>query len=108
MSQLLRKSHVILTTDESTQSTLSLDSCEYYQTEIFDQLPSVQACRHGQNGQGVSDVSEGYQYSPVQLGENLNNGHLSRGPRDKASMQPLRNLAMCIQAKRGARWASYL
>ncbi|XP_022611181.1 transmembrane channel-like protein 7 isoform X1 [Seriola dumerili] len=92
-----------LLSDESTQSTLSLDSdYEYYQTEIFDQLPSIQACRPEQNRQGVLEVCEVYQGSP-EPGEKLINGHLSRGPRDKLSMQPLRNLAMCIQAKRDTR-----
>ncbi|XP_040001996.1 transmembrane channel-like protein 7 isoform X2 [Xiphias gladius] len=88
--------------DESTESSLSLDSCEYYQTEIFDQLPSIQACRPEQKRQGVLDVCEVLQGGPG-AGERLSNGHLSRGPRDTASMQPLRNLAMCIQAKRDAR-----
>ncbi|XP_018520292.1 LOW QUALITY PROTEIN: transmembrane channel-like protein 7 [Lates calcarifer] len=86
-----------LLSDESTHSSLSTDSCEYYQTEIFDQLPSTQ-----QNRQGFSDVCETYQGSQ-ELGEKLSNGPLSRGPRDRASMQPLKNLAMCIQAKRDAR-----
>ncbi|XP_067439971.1 transmembrane channel-like protein 7 [Thunnus thynnus] len=76
-----------LLSDESTISTLSADSCEYYQTEIFDQLPSVQATRAEQN----------------RPEEQLGHGHLTRGPRDKASMQPLRSLAMCIQGKRDAR-----
>lgn len=85
---------VILTTVESAQSSLSSDSCEYYQTEIFDQLPSIQASRQ-QNTQG----------GPEQ-GENTSYGHLSRGPKDKASTQPLKNLVMCIQGKRDARWES--
>ncbi|GAA6220228.1 transmembrane channel-like protein 7 [Lates japonicus] len=86
-----------LLSDESTHSSLSTDSCEYYQTEIYDQLPSTQ-----QNRQGFSEVCETYQGSQ-EPGEKLSNGPLSRGPRDRASMQPLRNLAMCIQAKRDAR-----
>ncbi|XP_056227612.1 transmembrane channel-like protein 7 [Seriola aureovittata] len=92
-----------LLSDESTHSTLSLDSdYEYYHTEIFDQLPSIQACRPEQNRQGVLEVCEVYQGSP-EPGDKLINGHLSRGPRDKLSTQPLRNLAMCIQAKRDTR-----
>lgn len=78
---------VFLSTDDSTHSTLSSDSCEYYQTEIFDQLPSVQACRAKQNTQDLWEANQG-------------------GPepsRDKTSTQPLRNLVMCIQGKRDAR-----
>ncbi|XP_029359535.1 transmembrane channel-like protein 7 [Echeneis naucrates] len=90
-----------LLSDESTQSTMSLDSCEYYQMEIFDQLPSIQACRPAQNRQGVSGV-----YEPLgssEPGGSVSNAHLSRRPRDKASTQPLRELAMCIQEKRDVR-----
>ncbi|KAG8015164.1 Transmembrane channel-like protein 7 [Nibea albiflora] len=90
---------VILTTDESTQSTLSSDSCEYYQTEIFDQLPSIQASRPEQSTQGLCDV---YQGGP-EPGESISHGHLSRGAKDKASTQPLKNMVMCIQGKRAAR-----
>ena len=97
---------VILTTDESTHSTLSVDSCEYYQTEIFDQLPSIQASRPGPSRQDSLEASEAYQGS-TEPRERLRNGHLSRGSRDKVSVQPLRNLAMCIQAKRRARWESF-
>ncbi|XP_040892312.1 transmembrane channel-like protein 7 isoform X2 [Toxotes jaculatrix] len=88
-----------LLSDDSTQSTLSLDSCEYYQMEIFDQLPSIQACRPEQSKQGFLEVSEAHQGSP----EQGDNGQLSRGTRDKESLQPLRNLAMCLQAKRETR-----
>ncbi|CAK6973423.1 transmembrane channel-like protein 7 [Scomber scombrus] len=76
-----------LLSEESACSTVSSDTYEYYQTEIFDQLPSIQATRPEQNR------SE----------EQLEHGNLSRGPRDKASTVPLRNLAVCIQAKRDAR-----
>lgn len=85
-------SSVIFTPEESTYSSVSSDSCEYYQTEIFDQLPSIQASRPEQNR------SE----------EQLEPGNQSRGPRDKASTVPLRNLAVSIQAKRDARWESLL
>ncbi|KAM7009828.1 transmembrane channel-like protein 8 [Tautogolabrus adspersus] len=81
-----------LLSEESTHSTLSSDSCEYYQTEIFDQLPSVQALRPVQASQGGPE-----------LGKRISHGQLSPGPRDKTSTQPLRNLVMCIQGKRGAR-----
>lgn len=79
-------------------STLSSDSCEYYQTEIFDLLPSIQASRPEQNRH---DFSEETNQGGREAGEK--SGQLSRGPRDKTSMQPLRNLAMCIQGKRGAK-----
>lgn len=98
---------VILTTDESIHSSLSSDSCEYYQTEIFDQLPSIQASRPGQNTQGLSEACAAYQGGP-EPGDNISHGHLSRRPKDKDSMQPLRNMAMCIQGKRDARWESLL
>ncbi|XP_036965426.1 transmembrane channel-like protein 7 [Acanthopagrus latus] len=87
---------------DSIHSSLSSDSCEYYQTEIFDQLPSIQASRHEQNRQGVLEASEANQGGP-EPGENISHGHLSRGPKDKASTRPLRNLVMCIQGKRDAR-----
>ena len=87
---------VIFTTDEST---LSSESCEYYQTEIFDLLPSVQASRPDQNRHGPLEATEAY--SAVVKAHS--DSHLSRGSRDKAPLQPLRNLAMCLQAKRGAR-----
>uniref|UniRef100_A0A3Q4N9V7 Transmembrane channel-like protein n=1 Tax=Neolamprologus brichardi TaxID=32507 RepID=A0A3Q4N9V7_NEOBR len=82
---------------ESTVSTLSSDSCEYYQTEIFDLLPSIQASRPEQNRH---DFSEETNQGGREAGEK--SGQLSRGPRDKTSMQPLRNLPMCIQGKRDA------
>lgn len=87
---------VILATDESSYSSLSEDSYEYYQTDIFDQLPSIQASRPEQNRLGGLESEE-----------KLDHGHLSRGPRDKTFTQPLRNLALCIQAKRDARWARF-
>uniref|UniRef100_A0A672F9G5 Transmembrane channel-like protein n=1 Tax=Salarias fasciatus TaxID=181472 RepID=A0A672F9G5_SALFA len=80
---------------ESTQSTVSSDSCEYYQMEIFDLLPSVQASRP----EPSRSVEQGGAESQARLGH----GPLSQGPRDKASTQPLRNLALCMQGKRAAR-----
>lgn len=78
---------------ESNDSTLSSDSCEYYQTDIFDQLPSVQASRPEQSRWAASEP-------PPALPDR---GCLSRGARDKTSTQPLRNLPLCIQAKRDTR-----
>ncbi|XP_062244704.1 transmembrane channel-like protein 7 [Platichthys flesus] len=91
-----------LLSDESTHSTLSVDSCEYYQTEIFDQLPSIQASRPEPRIQDFLEGCEAYQ-GCTEPTERLGDSHLSRGSRDKVSLQPLRNLPMCIQAKRGAR-----
>ncbi|XP_042341668.1 transmembrane channel-like protein 7 [Plectropomus leopardus] len=91
-----------LLSGESTDSTVSSDSCEYYQTEIFDQLPSIQASRPEQDRQGSWEACEAHQGGP-EAGERISHGHLSRGSKDKASIQPLKNLVMCIQGKRGAR-----
>lgn len=98
---------VFFTTDDSTHSNLSSDSCEYYQMEIFNQLPSVQASRPEQDRQDVLEDYEAYQGGPEPR-EQVSHGHLSRGPKDKTSTQPLRNLVMCIQGKRDTRWASLL
>ncbi|KAI9533886.1 hypothetical protein NQZ68_018254 [Dissostichus eleginoides] len=87
-----------LLSDDSTHSTVSSDSCEYYQTEIFDLLPSIQASRPEQSRK----PSEAYQDGPVP-GEESVHGQLSSGPRDKAPTQPLRNMVICIQGKRSAR-----
>ncbi|KAM9314588.1 transmembrane channel-like protein 7 [Pholidichthys leucotaenia] len=91
-----------LLSDESTVSTLSSDSCEYYQTEIFDQLPSIQASRPEQDKHGFLEAYDTYQDVP-ETGDRLSSGQLSRGPKDKGSMQPFKHLAMCIQGKRDAR-----
>ncbi|XP_017272484.1 transmembrane channel-like protein 7 isoform X1 [Kryptolebias marmoratus] len=88
-----------LMSDESIQSTLSSDSYEYYQTEIFDLLPSVQASRPEQDRHGALDANEVYGGAP---GSAEDSGH-GVGTRDKTSLQPLRNLALCMQGKRGAR-----
>ncbi|XP_063739098.1 transmembrane channel-like protein 7 isoform X3 [Eleginops maclovinus] len=87
-----------LLSEDSTHSTVSSDSCEYYQTEIFDLLPSIQASRPEQSRK----PSEAYQDGPVP-GEESIHGHLSSGPRDKAPTQPLRNMVICIQGKRSVR-----
>ncbi|KAM8879880.1 transmembrane channel-like protein 7 [Spinachia spinachia] len=86
-----------LLSEESTISAASLDSCEYYQTEIFDQLPSIQASRPEQVRQGLWGACEAHQGGP-KAAERIGHGH-----KDKAFTQPLRNLVMCIQGKRGAR-----
>ncbi|XP_041789326.1 transmembrane channel-like protein 7 [Chelmon rostratus] len=91
-----------LLSDDSSHSSLSSDSCEYYQMEIFDQLPSIQASRPQQNIRRLSEAPRAYQGGP-ELGEQISHDHLSRGPKEKASTQPLRNLVMCIQGKRDAR-----
>ncbi|XP_061578515.1 transmembrane channel-like protein 7 [Cololabis saira] len=86
----------------SAESSLSSDSCEYYQTEIFDLLPSIQASRPEQNRHGPLGASDTYGCG-TEPTEGHSSTHLSRGPRDKTSMQPLKNLALCMQGKRGAR-----
>ncbi|KAM6940987.1 transmembrane channel-like protein 7 [Lycodopsis pacificus] len=92
-----------LLSEESTRSTVSSDSCEYYQTEIFDQLPSIQASRPEQDRPGLWEACEAHQGGP-EAGERISHGHLSRGPKDKAFTQPLRSLVMCLQGKRDARY----
>lgn len=109
MSKLLTDSFVKLEitfanfiTVESTSSTQTSDSYEYYQTEIFDLLPSIQASRPDQGRPGLLEPCEANQGGTEP--EQSSSGHLPRGQRDKPSMEPLRNLAICIQAKRDARW----
>lgn len=99
--------HFAVLTDESVESTLSSDSCEYYQTEIFDLLPSVQAVRSQQDSYDTLKTSEVHQGGP-QPGEAFSTENQSRGPRDKLSLQPLRNLAICMQGKRSARWENVM
>lgn len=85
----------ILTAVGSDQSSSDSDY-EYYQTEIFEQLPSIQAIHSSQNKQ------------PVQEGAHEPGGSIGCGTstrlKDKESAQPLKNMAMCIQAKRDIRW----
>lgn len=88
-----------LLSDESTQSTLSVDSCEYYQTEIFDMLPSMQASRPENNRQVYCKDSEVH-HTGAGAEDALSFGTVSR---NRTSTQPLKNLAMCLQAKRDAR-----
>lgn len=95
----------IFTTDESICSDLSSESCEYYQTEIYEQLPSVQASRAEQNRLDVLESSEVNQGGSV---PEASHGRLPRGQRDKVSMQPLKNMPLSIQAKRDARWENLI
>ncbi|XP_077427906.1 transmembrane channel-like protein 7 [Vanacampus margaritifer] len=81
-----------LLSEESNCSMMSSDSSEYNHTEIFDQLPSIQVLRSEQRRQS-EDASEADEVL----------GHMSKGPRDKITTQPLRNFTMCIQRKRHAR-----
>ncbi|MEQ2258460.1 hypothetical protein XENORESO_020018 [Xenotaenia resolanae] len=90
-----------LLSDESIESTLSSDSCEYYQTEIYELLPSVQAVRSQQDTYDTLKSSEAY-HGGQGPDEGFGRDTQSRGPREKVSLQPLRNLAMCMQGKRGA------
>ncbi|XP_076001695.1 transmembrane channel-like protein 7 [Genypterus blacodes] len=83
---------VRLISAESNESTLSDDSYEYYQTEIYDQLPSVQAARAKQNTKAP--------HGSLEIEEQQIYGILSS---DKTSTQPLKNLPISIQAKRDAR-----
>ncbi|MED6251447.1 hypothetical protein ATANTOWER_030898 [Ataeniobius toweri] len=91
-----------LLSDESIESTLSSDSCEYYQTEIYELLPSVQAVRSQQDTYDTLKSSEAY-HGGQGPEEGFGRDTQSRGAREKVSLQPLRNLAMCMQGKRGAR-----
>ncbi|XP_053713647.1 transmembrane channel-like protein 7 isoform X1 [Synchiropus splendidus] len=59
--------------------------CDYYNTEIYDLLPSSQA--------GQSELSS----------HDGPDGHSSRQPREKTSQQPLKNLPVCLQRKREIR-----
>lgn len=78
-----------LLSDESTQSALSSDSAEIH-GDILAQLPSVQArrSRHvylDSAGEAKDAPTHGFTF------------------RDRASSQPLRNLPLCLQAKRNVR-----
>lgn len=86
---------VILTADDSSQSS-SDSEYEYYQTEIFEQLPSTQAIHSSQNAQPFQEGGPKPGSSSC--------GPLSRRLKNKESEQPLKNMALCIQAKREVRW----
>lgn len=81
------------------ESSLSSDSYEYYQTEIYEQLPSVQASRCGHDSQGTWERRN---IGP-ESGDSIIHGSLHRPQKDKESTLPIRHLAMSIQAKRDAR-----
>lgn len=85
---------------ESTESSLSSDSYEYYHTEIYEQLPSVLASRSGHDSQGTWER----QNIGAGSGDSVSHGSLHRPQKDKESTQPIRHLTTCIQAKRDARW----
>lgn len=82
------------------ESSLSLDSYEYYQTEIYEQLPSIQASRSGHDSQGTWERRN----IGLELGDSISHGSLHRRQKDKESTLPIKHLTMCIQAKRDARW----
>lgn len=90
-----------LLSDESVASTLSSDSYEYYQTEIYELLPSVQAVRSQPNNYDTLKSNEAYQGGPGCV-EAFSADNQTRGPKSKVSLQPLRNLPICMQGKRGA------
>lgn len=83
------------TAAESDQSSSDSDY-EYYHTEIFEQLPSIQAIHSSQKTQ------------PVQTGAHEPGGSISCDPsrrlKEKESAQPLKNMAISIPAKRAVRW----
>lgn len=85
---------VTLTADDGSQSS-SDSEYEYYHAEIFVQLPSTQAIHSSQNTQPFPEGGP----KP---------GTLSRRLKDKESEQPLKNMALCIQAKRSVRWERML
>ncbi|CAB1344383.1 unnamed protein product [Coregonus sp. 'balchen'] len=80
--------------EESCSSTVTEESCVYYQTEIFDQLPSSLARRtHHHQDRGTTETSHPVEMHPGQAG----------GARDRAPTQPIRSLPVCMQGKREAR-----
>lgn len=82
---------VTLTTDDDGSQSSSDSEYEYYQMEIFEQLPSTQAIHSSQN-------TEAFQEGGPKPGA------LSKRLKDKESEQPLKNMALCIRAKREVRW----
>ncbi|XP_056137066.1 transmembrane channel-like protein 7 [Lampris incognitus] len=92
-----------LLSDESGSSILSEESYVYYQTEIFDQLPSSKAARPQQSRQ------EDWEACKTPRGsQELENIVLLRGFRDKVSHLPPRCLPTCMQQKREVRDARKL
>ncbi|CAB1344370.1 unnamed protein product [Coregonus sp. 'balchen'] len=83
-----------LVSEESCSSTVTDESRVYYQTEIFDQLPSSLARRtHHHQDRGTTETSHPVEMHPGQAG----------GARDRAPTQPIRSLPVCMQRKREAR-----
>ncbi|XP_056892806.1 transmembrane channel-like protein 7 isoform X1 [Takifugu flavidus] len=80
-----------LSSDDGSQSS-SDSEYEYYHTDIFELLPSTQAVHSSQNTQ------------PFQEGGPKPGQTLSRRLKDKESEQPLKNMALCIQAKKEVRY----
>ncbi|XP_045073591.1 transmembrane channel-like protein 7 [Coregonus clupeaformis] len=88
-----------LVSEESCSSTVTDESRVYYQTEIFDQLPSSLARRtHHHQDRGTTETSHPVEMHPGQAG----------GARDRAPTQPIRSLPVCMQRKREARYLVYL
>lgn len=81
-----------LLSDESTQSTLSADT-ELIRTQILDQLPSVQARRPEHSGQTYLDSAP----------EAKDTQKYGTTFRERTPTEPLRNLPLCLQAKRNVR-----
>lgn len=86
----------VILTPESSQSSSDSDY-EYYQTEIFEQLPSTRAIHSSQNTQPVQERGP-------EPGSSISSGLPSSRLKDKESAQPLKSMALCIQAKREVRW----
>lgn len=68
---------------------------EYYHTEIFEQLPSIQAVHASPNAQAEQVAGPG---------SDPGGAHTTWRPKDKEAEQPLKNMTLCIQAKRDIRW----
>lgn len=81
-----------LLSEESTHSTLSSDS-QFMQTQILDQLPSVQARRPEHSKQIYLDSAP----------EDRDTQEYGSKLRSRMFAQPLRNLPLCLQAKRNVR-----
>lgn len=86
----------VIPTPDSSQSSSDSDY-EYYQTEIFEQLPSTRAIHSSQNTQPVQEGGP-------EPGSGTGSALPPRRLKDKESAQPLKSMALCIQAKREVRW----
>ncbi|KAI4880726.1 hypothetical protein NFI96_005687 [Prochilodus magdalenae] len=74
----------------SEDSVYSEDSCEYYQTDIYDQLPSSVSRRRCQYRDQDDDDYEDFEYVSLLF-------------RDWSPTQPLKTLPVCLQEKRNVR-----